>query len=587
MFPNVGSLFSSVAAAQPERAAVVQAGSALSYGELEAKANRLAYELRSAGVVAGTLVGICIEQSIDFVVGVVGIIKCGAAYVPLDPASPPARLELMIRDSGISCVVTNSHHQGWLKFHGRTLLIDTLTFCSSATGLKKMEAQPDQLAYLMYTSGTTGTPKGVEITHRSLANLVQWCRRAFEIVPADRTPLFAPIGFDAAVRELWPHLTSGCTLFIPPEGLLRTPEELCQWIVENEITITYLPTPVASRLVRMSWPDCTKLRYVYTGGDALRDYPIPGLPFRFVNEYGPAESTVFASSYTVPALRNPKQSPPIGRPIDGVQIYILDENLAEVPPGVGGEICIGGEGLARGYHDKPELTDQSFVQGIQGASRGMRIYRTGDLGRYNVDGNIEFIGRNDEQVKIRGYRIECGEIETCINQLDGVRGSAVVKQAYGVSDDRLIAYIVPAQGVEMTREGLRSFLQSRLPVYMIPEEFIQMSELPITGNGKIDKRALPDPQHGVRIRNTEVSDSVVERHLIMMLQKLLGVEQVGRHDNIFLLGGNSFIAMQLIARIQADFDIRLTPQSVFAKPTAADLALEIEHVILTRIAVPI
>jgi amino acid adenylation domain-containing protein len=587
MFTSVITLFREVSAEQPERAAVSQGGSVLTYAELDTRSTRLACELRSAGVVPASLVGICLEQSINFVVAVLGIIKCGAAYVPLDPASPSARLEFMTRDSTASCVVTTSDLPSRLNLKGQVLLLDSLPLRSSGANLPEIDVQPEHLAYVMYTSGTTGTPKGVEITHRGVANLVLWCRRAFHIAPADRTPLFAPVGFDAAVRELWPHLTSGCTLFVPPEGLLRDPEQLCEWLVANEITITYLPTLLASRLIRRSWPRHTRLRYVYTGGDALRDYPIPGLPFRFVNEYGPAECTVFASSYTVPVLSDPKQPPPIGRPIDGAEIYILDEDLAEVPPGEAGEICIAGEGLARGYRNRPELTDRSFVQGVHGESRGKRIYKTGDLGRYNPEGEIAFVGRNDDQVKIRGYRIECGDIETCINQMEGVRASAVVKRTYGASDHRLVAYVVPTQERELTREDLRNFLRSRLPGYMIPNEFIQMSDLPVTGNGKIDKTVLPEPHKSIRIRNTEVPDSVVERHLIATLQKLLGVEQVGRHDNIFLLGGDSLIAMQLIAHVQRDFDVRLTPQFVFAKPTSAELAQEIEQVILTRIAAPI
>ena len=582
MFTSVIKEFSSVAAERPTKAAICQGGEVITYRKLETKASCLADALRAAGVAASTPVGLCVEQSIAFVVGALGIIKCGAAYVPLDPASPTARLDFMIHDAGISRVVTTSRQQSRVRAKAQMLLLDGLT--SSALDPSVEDVKPEQLAYVMYTSGTTGTPKGVEITHGSVANLVRWCRRAFQVVPADRTTLFAPVGFDAAVRELWPHLTSGCTLVIPPEDLLRNPEQLQKWLILNEITISYLPTVLASRLVRMSWPTQAKLRYVYTGGDALRDYPIQGLPFRFVNEYGPAECTVFASSAIVPSIGNSTQPPTIGRPIDGVQIYLLDDDLAEVSSGETGEIYIGGEGLARGYRNNPELTSQRFVQGIHGESRGKRIYKTGDLGRYTVDGELSFMGRNDDQIKIRGYRIECGEVETSINQVEAIRASAVVKRLYGPSDYRLVAYVVADTDGKLTREELRGFLRARLPEYMIPDEFVQVSDLPVTSNGKIDKAKLPDPQDGFTIRNTEVSESIVERDLLLMLEKLLGVRQVGRQDNIFYLGGNSFIAMQLIAQIKRVFKVTLTPRDIFAKPTSAALAIQIEEMILTRLA---
>jgi amino acid adenylation domain-containing protein len=582
MFTSVIKEFSSVVAGRPKKAAICQGGDVITYGELEEKASCLAHALRAAGVVPSSAVGLCVEQSIAFVVGTLGILKCGAAYVPLDPASPSTRLDFMIQDAGISLVVTTSRQQSRVRLKAQMLLLDGLTSTAFDSSVENL--QPEQLAYVMYTSGTTGTPKGVEITHGSLANLVRWCRRAFQVVPDDRTTLFAPVGFDAAVRELWPHLTSGCTLVIPPEDLLRNPEQLQEWLILNEITISYLPTLLASRLVRMSWPANTRLRYVYTGGDALRDYPIQGLPFRFVNEYGPAECTVFASSAIVPSNGNPTQPPTIGRPIDGVQIYLLDDDLAEVPAGQTGEICIAGEGLARGYRNNPELTSQRFVQGINGESRGKRIYKTGDLGRYTVDGDLSFQGRTDDQVKIRGYRIECGEVETSINQVEGVRASATVKRLHGTSDHRLVAYVVANAGVKLTREGLRGSLRTRLPEYMIPDEFVQVSALPVTSNGKIDKARLPDPHGGITIRNTEVSESAVERQLIIILQNLLGVRQVGRQDNIFYLGGNSFVAMQLIAQIKRVFNVILTPRDIFTKPTSAQLALEIEQVIMTRMA---
>lgn len=582
MFTSVVKEVSSIAAERRTQAAICHGDAVITYRELEVKAASLSYALRAAGVVRSSVVGLCVEQSIDFVTGALGIIKCGAAYVPLDPASPSARLDFMIQDAGISRVVTTSQQQSRMRLETQVLLLDSLA--SSALDQVVEDLNPEELAYVMYTSGTTGKPKGVEITHGSLANLVRWCRRAFQVVPGDRTTLFAPVGFDAAVRELWPHLTSGCTLVIPPEGLLRNPEQLQEWLISNEITISYLPTLLASRLVRMSWPSHTKLRYVYTGGDALRDYPVQGLPFRFVNEYGPAECTVFASSAIVPSLSNPTRPPTIGRPIDGVKIYLLDDHLAEVPAGEAGEIYIGGEALARGYRNNPELTSRSFIQGIHGESRGRRIYKTGDLGRYTDDGELCFVGRNDDQVKIRGYRIECGEVETSINQVEGVRESAVVKRKCGASDYRLVAYVVVDADRKLTREQLRAFLRTRLPEYMIPDEFVQLSELPVTSNGKIDKTRLPDPHDGITIRNTEVSESAVERQLIPILQNLLDVSQVGRQDNIFYLGGNSFIAMQLIAQVKRVFKVTLTPRDIFTKPTSAELALEIEQVIMTRMA---
>jgi amino acid adenylation domain-containing protein len=582
LFTSVLKSFNTTAAEHSTRVALCHDGVAVTYQELDTKATSLAGALRSAGVASSSLVGICMEQSIDFVVGVLGIIKCGAAYVPLDPSSPPARLEFMVDDAALSCIVTSFRYKRQLSTKVPTLLIDDLGHVPPAADLATIELKPEDLAYVMYTSGTTGQPKGVEITHGGLANLAQWCERAFQIVPADRTTLFAPVGFDAAVRELWPHLICGCTLVIPPEGLLRNPEELQTWLVLNRITISYLPTLLASRLVRVPWPADTSLRYIYTGGDALRDYPIPELPFRFVNEYGPAECTVFATSTIVPSLPDPTQPPSIGRAIEGVQIFILDENLVEVSQGETGEIYIGGQGLARGYRNNQELTDRSFLYGASGESQAKRIYKTGDLGRRTATGEIAFMGRNDDQVKIRGYRIECGEVETAIGLVAGVNGCSVVKRQYGDSDYRLVAYIVARPGLELTRDGLRQFLKSRVPEYMIPDEFVRIAEMPLTDNGKIDKRALPDPRESVKIVNKEVWDSPLERHLILILQRLLNVDQVGRLDNLFMLGGDSFAAMRLIAEVERDFDVRLTPQTVFSKPSLAELAMEIEQIIVAR-----
>ncbi len=433
---------------------------------------------------------------------------------------------------------------------------------------------PDQLAYVIYTSGSTGTPKGVEVTHGNLRHLVEWHNRAFQIASEDCATLLANTGFDAAVWELWPYLCAGATLFIPDPEVIRQPAALRDFVDDNRISVMFAPTLLAEALMQETWSLDTPLRSMLTGGDTLRTSPTEGLPFSVINNYGPAECTVISTSGEVPQGNRNERLPSIGRPIEGAQVYLLDEHLQEAAAGAEGEIYIGGAGVARGYLNQPELTASRFVTR---PNDGTRLYRSGDLGCWNADGSLQFRGRTDQQVKIRGYRIECGEVEAALNSLPGVQGSAVVVLESGKEHRGLCAYLVPENGGLPGREELRQSLRMLLPEYMIPEQFVRLEQMPLNENGKIDRRSLPLPNERTVIPNTVEPPSPIESGLRTVLAALLHVEHIDREDDFFLLGGHSFIAAQLIARIRDRFGVELSLRAVFENPTLAGMAEQIEQ----------
>jgi amino acid adenylation domain-containing protein len=449
------------------------------------------------------------------------------------------------------------------------------------------QISPDHLSYVIYTSGSTNTPKGVEITHENLLNLVFWHQKAFAVTADDRATQFASFGFDAAVWELWPHLTAGASVHFTPEEVRSSPELLKDWLVEQEITITFVPTALAEQLITLDWPVATKLRFMLTGADTLHHYPRPGLPFPLINNYGPTEATVVATSGPVaPERRDPELRPPIGRPIDGTEIYIVDESLNPVPRGEVGELCIGGAGVGRGYVNNPKLTAKNFVPNPFSSRPYARLFRTGDLGRWLPDGQIEYIGRVDDMIKIRGYRVEPNEIIGVLDTHPAVQASAVIEGQDGTGNQRLVAYIVVNHAqARPTATELHDLLLSRLPDYMIPAIFVVLPNLPLTSNGKLDREALPPPDAS----NTLVHDNylsprtVLEEKLSALVTDLLFVPRVGVNDHLFLIGGHSLFGTQLIARIRDNFGVELPLRSVFESPTPALLARAIERLIATRI----
>lgn len=583
----VPQLVSLQAAATPDALAVAARGETLTYAELEAQANQLARHLRGLGVGPEVRVGLCLDRSASMVVSALGILKAGGAYIPLDPAYPPERLSFMLTDSQAPVLVTRRElAERLLPGKWQVVSLD-----ADATEIGRQSTEPlsggvtvEDLAYVIYTSGSTGQPKGVEITHGSLLNLVVWHQKTFEVTPADRATQQASPGFDAAVWELWPYLTAGASVHFPEEATRMAPELLRDWLLAQRITISFVPTPMTERLLALEWPSKTPLRALLTGGDTLHQYPSPGLPFLLVNNYGPTECTVVATSGIVLPEAGPA-APTIGRPIANTEVYILDENLQQVPPGTAGELCVGGLSLARGYQNRPDLTAEKFVANPFNGASGTRLYRTGDRARYLPDGQIAFMGRMDELIKIRGFRIEPNEIAVALNRHPGVEASVVVAREDAPGDKRLVAYLVPVTTSQVSETELRNFLGKYLPDYMLPTAFVKLESLPLTPNGKVDRAALPSPNEASNGRDgTFVAPrSPVEERLSEILAKSMGLEQVGVNDNFFLLGGHSLLGTQVIARVRDVFRVELPLRTLFDSPTIADLSREIEQLILAKL----
>jgi amino acid adenylation domain-containing protein len=573
------------AAAAPNALAVADSRDALTYSDLDRRSNQLARYLQSLGVGADRLVGLCAGRSPSMVVAALAVLKAGGAYVPLDSTLPAERLDFMIRDADVQVLIAEGAPAAKLP-QGSWHLVD---FQERADEIASFSSEafpcsvtPDNLAYVIYTSGSTGQPKGVEITHGGLANLVAWHRRAFQITPQDRATQQAAVGFDAAVWEIWPYLAAGASVHIVPETCRANPEALRDWLVAERITVTFLATPLAERMLSLPWPDHTALRILLTGADTLHRRPAPGLPFALVNNYGPTECTVVATSGTV-APGPSSQPPSIGAPIDNIQVHIVDEKLQEVPTGIAGELCIAGAGLACGYRRRPDLTAEKFIPNPFSSNPGDRLYRTGDLARYLPSGEIEFLGRLDEQIKIRGFRIEPNEIVRALDEHAEVQASAVVARDRGAGEKSLVAYVVASPSVTVT--ALREHLGKRLPEYMVPSTFVRMESLPITANGKIDRAVLPAPTDTNRLLedNFVAPCGPVQERLAAIISALLHVDRIGANDNFFLLGGHSLLGTQLLARVSEAFGVELPLLQLFDHPTLSEMSDAIETLILAKL----
>jgi amino acid adenylation domain-containing protein len=583
----VPQLVARQAAVTPEEVAVATDEQVLSYRELNRRANQLAHYLQTLGVGANVPVGLCVERSVDMVVGLLGILKAGGAYVPMDVTYPLERLAFMLEDSQAPVLVTQKRLALQLpaSVQSRPVYLDrdAPILAQQDTTDPDCAITGDDLAYAIYTSGSTGRPKGVLITHDSLLNLVFWHRRAFAVTAADRATQLASPAFDATGWELWPYLTAGAAVYLPDEETRLSPCLLHDWLLRQQITISFLPTILAEELLQLEWPRATSLRYLLTGADMLQHYPPASLPFAFINNYGPTEATVVATSGQIFPQEAPSGPPSIGRPIANTQIYILDEQLRPVSAGQSGELYIGGAGLAKGYLNRPELTAERFI--AHPFEPGKRLYRTGDLACYLPDGQIAFLGRADHQIKLRGYRIEPNEIVSVLNAHPAVQMSVVVAREDTPGNKRLVAYVVLAPGSSISANALREALATTLPDYMIPSVFVQLETLPQTSNGKIDRAALPAPDDACLLPEEESAGPTtpVEEQLVEIVAALLGLAQVGVDDNFFMLGGHSLLGTQLIARIAETFAVELPLRRLFEAPTVRLLAEEIEQELVARI----
>ena len=531
------------------------------YGQLEESANRLARLLAARGVGPGSVVAVLLERSVQETEALLAILKAGGAYLPLD-GSAPERLDWILEDSGATVLLTRSA----LDRLGEELSRQPAT-------PPPVPACPELPAYVIYTSGSTGRPKGVVVPHRGLGNLVDWHLDAFEVSAADRASRLAGLGFDASVWELWPYWSAGAAILLPPEEIRAAPEALRDWLVAEAVTIGFAPTPMAERLLELSWPPGTSLRRLLTGGDALRNPPPAGLPFRLVNNYGPTESSVVATSGPVAPEEDSGRLPGIGRPVRNLRVHLLDPDFRPVPLGARGELMIAGPSLAQGYLGRPELTAASFVPDPFGGS-GERMYRTGDLARFLPDGEIEFLGRRDAQIKLRGFRIEPGEIEAAIDRHPAVQSCAVLARESGRDDDKqLVAFVVRRPGSAAGEADLSSFLRGRLPAYMIPRLYAWLDSLPLNASGKVDRKALEALAVNLsgHARDHVPPGTPVERLLAQIWEDVLGHAPVGLQDDFFALGGSSLDVMQVVAALRDIFQREIPADLVFLASTIGQL----------------
>lgn len=580
----IHQLYEAQAALTPAAPAVVSESEQLSYQQLNERSNQVAHYLRSLGVGPGVLVCVLMERSPLMVVALLGILKAGAAYVPLDPAYPKQRLNFMLRDTKSPVLLTQQLLAAHLPHTGTKIVsldADWQLISLESVENPNITVNASDHAYVIYTSGSTGQPKGVQIQHGALLNLIFWHRRAYAVSSSDRATHLAGVGFDASVWELWPYLSAGASVHLPDDETRATPAKLRDWLIAENVTIAFLPTPLAESILAVEWPAqrSSSLRTLLTGGDRLRYYPSTSLGFELVNHYGPTEYTVVACAGLVPpALQESDTPPPIGRPIDNTHVYLLDSQLQRVPIGVHGELHLGGDSLATGYLYRPELTAERFIPNPFSKETGARLYRTGDLARWLPDGQIEFLGRLDYQVKVRGFRIELGEIETVLASHPSIREAIVMTREDVGEEKRLVAYVVADEEHVATLNELRNFLKERVPDYMVPSALVRLEAMPLTANGKVDRLQLPAPD----LTRPEIDEAFmpprtpVEEALIEIWVQVLGIERVGIQDNFFDLGGHSLLATQVISRVREAFKIELPLRKVFEEPTVAGLASSIE-----------
>ncbi len=573
---TVPELIAAQAARTPEAIAVRADAGTLTYATLLARANQVAQTLRAQGVGPETLVGIAMARSLDLVVGLLGILQAGAAYVPLDPTYPAERLAFMLADSQLAALLTHEALVPSLGFTGATLCLDR---DGPAIARQPTTAPPGrftaaQLAYTIYTSGSTGQPKGAGNTHGGLRNRLQWMQEAYPLSEADRVLQKTPISFDVSVWEFFWPLLAGAELVLAAPEEHKDPAALVARIVSTGVTtLHFVPPMLQAFLDSPGVARCVSLRQIICSGEALPATLPPRvaalLPaVRLHNLYGPTEAAIDVTAWTCPPT-SAISTVPIGRPIANTQIYVLDPQDQPVPVGVPGELYIGGVGVARGYHRRPELTADRFVPDPFSASAGQRLYRTGDLVRFLADGALEYLGRLDHQVKIRGFRIELGEIEARLRQQPGVREAVVVARTEASGTTRLVAYVTAEEETDV--ETVRQGLARQLPEYMVPAAIVLLEELPLSPNGKVDRKALPAPEEGLRAAAYVAPQTEREETLAAIWAQVLGLPKVGRHDNFFELGGDSINSLQVLARAH-QAGIQLTPKQLFDNPTIASAA---------------
>lgn len=572
----VHELFEAQVERSPDAIAVRFNDQYLTYAELNKRANQLAHYLQRLGVGSSSVVGICLERTLEMVVGLLGILKAGGAYVPLDIKFPQDRLAYILEDAQIHLLLTQSWLLEKLPDHQALVVcLDTLREVISVEDTENLTciAIPENLMYILFTSGSTGKPKGVEILHRSVVNFLTSMAQQPGLTDRDVILAVTTLSFDIAVLEIYLPLIVGAQAIIVSSEVAANSTKLLELLNSSGITVMQATPATWRLLLTAGWSQSKQLKII-CGGEALPRIMASQLLERssaLWNLYGPTETTVWSTAYKV---EDEKNSAIIGRPIANTQVYILDQHLQPMPIGVPGELFIGGDGLARSYLNRMELTAEKFITDPFHSKPGMRLYRTGDLARFLADGNIEFLGRIDHQVKIRGFRIELGEIETVLSKYSVVREAVVVAQENESGDKRLVGYIVPKPGQSPTSQELQDFLKSKLPEYMVPSAFVVLDALPLTPNNKIDRRALPKPDKtNLNLDKGYLSPrNDIELKLATIWEMVLGIQPIGVRDNFFSLSGNSLLAASLVAEIQKTFDQTLSPAIFFEAPTIEQLA---------------
>lgn len=563
-------LFEAQVEQTPDAVALAFQDQQLTYRVLNQRANQLAHYLQTLSVVPSVLVGLCVNRSPEMILGILGILKAGGAYVPLDPDYPGDRLSFMLADAQVKILVTQRACLNRLSnLSNQPLQIICLDRDWKAISQQSQlnpssHVTADNLAYAIYTSGSTGKPKGVLVQHRGLSNLAEAQKQTFKLQPESRILQFASLSFDASIFEIIMALANGASLYLAPKESLLPGAGLLQFLRDNAITHATFPPAVLSILPSENLP---ALHTVISAGEGCSGKIVEQWAAcrQFFNAYGVTEATVWT---TVARLTPSCSKPPIGRPILNSQVYILDANLQPVPIGVTGEIYIGGDAVAQGYLNRSELTAQRFIH-----KQGNRLYKTGDLARYRSDGNIEFVGRIDDQVKLRGFRIELGEVETVLRQHPAIQETVVTLREDSPDNKRLVGYVVPTQKQTFNPDDLRSFLRSRLPNHLIPFAFVLLDTLPLNANSKVDRTALPTPEKvNPELEKFFVARTNTEQTLAKIWADVLNLERVGINENFFDLGGDSFLAMRLVERVQQQFEQELPLSNLFLAPTVEQLA---------------
>jgi amino acid adenylation domain-containing protein len=571
----VHQLLEAVARAQPDAVAVIGGEETLTYAQLEQRANQLAHLLRNRGIEPGALVGVCLDRTVDMPIALAAVLKAGAAYVPLDPAHPADRLSYTLQDAGVACVITLTRFAEQVADAGAPLLaLDELhaELAKQPSTAPTVAVKPEDLCYVIYTSGSTGRPKGVQVEHRNVVSFLEAMRREPGLDSHDVLLAVTTLSFDIAGLEMWLPLTVGARIVVASRTDVLDGQRLAELMETHNVSLLQATPATWRLLLETGWAGRQNLKAL-CGGEALqRDLAISLVDRvgELWNVYGPTETTIWS---TVNRVLDPHMAIPIGHPIANTRVYVLEPSGQPAPVGVAGELCIAGEGIARGYRNRPELTAEKFATIALPQNRSERVYRTGDMARFRADGQLEFLGRRDTQVKVRGYRIELGEIEAVLATHAGIKECVVVVREDTPGDQRLVGYVVAVGGTQFDAESARTTLRGRLPEYMLPNLFVTLSMLPLTPNGKIDRKALPKPHAAVAADETGAADDVLmtspQRRVAGIWRDVLRVGRIGLYDNFFDLGGHSLLLVKLQSALKREFSSDIALVDLFQRTTVA------------------